>query len=373
MNGYRARHRRLPLATMAALAAAVLAACSSGSSGASSTAGSAAPAASTVAASSAPSTSTVSAPQELRIGYQAIPNGDLVVKNQKLLEKALPDSTIKWVQFDSGGDVNTAIVAGSIDIGLAGSSPVTKGLSAPLNIPYSVPWIHDVIGDAESLVVRNSSGVTDVKGLVGKKIATPFVSTSHYSLLAALKLAGVAPSKVKLIDLQPPDILAAWKRGDIDAAYVWSPTLDELKKDGSVLTTSTEVSKAGYPTYDLAVVTNKLRTTYPDVVAAWTKAQNEAVTALQADDPGAIASIAAELNLSNAEVESQIKGLTFLTAKEQQSSEFLGTTAAPGKFAASLQSAAEFLKTQGAIDAVPELSTLQAGIDTDAVAGVGGS
>ena len=86
-----------------------------------------------------------------------------------------------------------------------------------------------------------------MKGLVGKKVATPFVSTSHYSLLAALKLAGVDPSKVKLVDLQPPDILAAWTRGDIDAAYVWSPTLDQLKKDGTVLTTSTEVSKAGYP------------------------------------------------------------------------------------------------------------------------------
>ena len=72
-------------------------------------------------------------------------------------------------------------------------------------------------------------------------------------------------------------------------------------------------------------------------------------------------------------MESQIKGLTFLTAQQQQSPDFFGTTAAPGKFAASLLSAAEFLKTQGAIDAVPTLSTLQAGIDTDAVASVGGS
>ena len=69
----------------------------------------------------------MAAPKELRIGYQAIPNGDLVVKNQKLLEKALPDTTIKWVQFDSGGDVNTAIVAGSIDIGLAGQQPRDQG------------------------------------------------------------------------------------------------------------------------------------------------------------------------------------------------------------------------------------------------------
>ena len=93
-----------------------------------------------------------------------------------------------------------------------------------------MPWIYDVIGTAESLVVKNDSGVTDFAGLVGKKVGTPFGSTAHYSLLAALELAGVDPTKVKIIDLQPPDILAAWQRGDIDAAYVWNPTLAELRK-----------------------------------------------------------------------------------------------------------------------------------------------
>jgi len=78
-------------------------------------------------------------PAEIRIAYQAIPNGDLIVKNQKWLEAAFPNTTITWTKFESGGDVNTAIIAGSIDIGLAGSSPVVRGLSEPLNIPYAVP------------------------------------------------------------------------------------------------------------------------------------------------------------------------------------------------------------------------------------------
>ncbi|MER5946545.1 hypothetical protein ABT127_10825 [Streptomyces sp. NPDC001904] len=34
---------------------------------------------------------------QVRIAYQAIPNADLVVKNQRLLEKALPDADVKWV------------------------------------------------------------------------------------------------------------------------------------------------------------------------------------------------------------------------------------------------------------------------------------
>ncbi|MFH7594115.1 hypothetical protein WDV06_03290 [Streptomyces racemochromogenes] len=90
--------------------------------------------------------------------YQAIPNADLVVKNQRLPERALPDVDVKWVKFDSGGDVRTAVIAGSVDLGPAGASPVTKGLSAPLNIPYKVVWIHDLIGDNEALVAKPGIG-----------------------------------------------------------------------------------------------------------------------------------------------------------------------------------------------------------------------
>jgi taurine transport system substrate-binding protein len=45
-------------------------------------------------------------------------------------------------------------VAGAIDLGLAGSSRVTAGLAPPLNIGYRVPWIFDVIGTNEALVVK---------------------------------------------------------------------------------------------------------------------------------------------------------------------------------------------------------------------------
>ena len=54
-------------------------------------------------------------PDTITIGYQAIPNGDLVVKNEGWLEEAFPDTEIEWTLFDSGGSVNEAVVAGSID------------------------------------------------------------------------------------------------------------------------------------------------------------------------------------------------------------------------------------------------------------------
>ncbi len=63
----------------------------------------------------------------------------------------------------------------------------------------------------------------------------PFISTTHYSLLSALKHWGIKPGQVQIINLQPPAIIAAWQRGDIDGAYVWAPAVNELEKEGKVL------------------------------------------------------------------------------------------------------------------------------------------
>ncbi|MER5873034.1 ABC transporter substrate-binding protein [Streptomyces sp. NPDC002044] len=288
----------------------------------------------------------------VRIAYQAIPNADLVVKNQRLLEKALPDVDVKWVKFESGGDVNTAVLAGAVDLGLAGSSPVTKGLSAPLNIPYKVVWIHDLIGDNEALVAK--TGINSVQELAGKKVATPFGSTAHYSLLAALTAAGVEPSAVQIIDLQPQDALAAWKRGDIDAAYVWTPSLGELRKDGKVLVSSRQLARQGKPTADLGVVTNAFAAKHPEVLTAWLKAQDQAVAQARTAPDAAAKSIGAELGLPADEAKQQLSELVLLSAKEQTGPEYLGTPGAPGRLAANLHDAAVFLKGQKAVDAVPD-------------------
>jgi taurine transport system substrate-binding protein len=307
-----------------------------------------------------------SAPTTLKLGYQLIPNGDAIVKAEGYLEEALPDTEVKWVKFDSGADVNTAIAGGSIDIGLAGSSPVTTGIATGLD--YRVPWIFDVIGEAESLVVSAESGITDLAGLEGKKIATPVASTAHYSLLAAVEDAGVDPESIQVVDLEPEAILAAWTRGDIDGAYIWNPTLAELIADGgTVLATSAELAEKGKVTADLAVVRTEFADQYPDAVQAWVDAQNRAVELYNSDPETASAAIAAELSITPAEALEQTKGLKFLTAAEQASSEYLG-----GGLAGNLESAAQFLASLGELPSVPPEQKFAAALAPQFVQGVSG-
>ncbi|MDO9357209.1 MAG: ABC transporter substrate-binding protein [Solirubrobacteraceae bacterium] len=304
------------------------------------------------------------APETLTIAYQAIPNSDLAVKHLGLLEKALPNTKIEWKLFDSGGTVNEAIAAKSVDIGLAGSSPVSRGLSQPL--AYQVPWIHDVIGAAEALAVK--PGITDLKQLEGKKIATPLASTAHYSLLAALKDAGVDQSKVDIIDAEPDDIFAAWSRGDIDGAYVWNPNLGKIVADGGkVLVSSADLAKKGKTTYDLAVATDAFAKDYPEALETWVKAQDQAVKLYRSDEDAWATAVAAELNLKPEEVKTQAKDLIFLDASEQAGADYLG-----GGLATNLFAAAEFNKELGQIPSVRTEADYEAAVNAGPATAVAG-
>ena len=306
----------------------------------------------------------------IRIAYQAFPSGDLIVKNQGLLEKALPDYKITWTKFDSGASINTAFVAKSVDIAAIGSSPVARGLSAPLNIPYQVAFVLDVAGDNEALVVRNGSNVNSVTDLRGKKVGTPFASTAHYSLLAALDKAGVKESELTIVDLEPQDIQAAWTRGDLDAAYTWLPSLDELKKTGKVLVTSRELATAGKPTLDLGVVSTAFATAHPDAVDAWRKAEAKALDIIANDPAAAAAAVGKELNITAEDARHQLSQGVFLKPADISSSTWLGTPDKVGDLAKNLLAAAEFLKAQKKIDAVPDLATVEKAIYTKGLPGV---
>ena len=305
----------------------------------------------------------------IRIGYQSFPSGDLIVKNSRWLEEKLPNYNIKWTKFDSGADVNTAFIAKELDFGALGSSPVARGLSAPLNIPYKVAFVLDVAGDNEALVARNGSGINTIAELKGKRIGTPFASTAHYSLLAALSQNGLSANDVQLVDLQPQAILAAFDRGDIDAGYSWLPTLDQLRKNGKDLITSRQLAKDGKPTLDLGAVSDEFAKAHPDVVDTWRQQEARALELIHDDPAAAAKAIAAEIGLSPDEVTGQLKQGVYLTPEEVASPEWLGSEGKPGNIAVNLQSASQFLADQKQIPSAASLQTFQDAIYTKGLPG----
>ena len=290
-------------------------------------------------------------PEVVNIGVQTLVTPELIARKQDIYEEYL-GCRVNLVQFDSGADVNRAFAAGAIDIGAIGTSPVAIGIANGLG--YEVIWYHDVIGSAESLVAAPDSGISSVADLIGKKVATPFASTAHYSLLNAIELAGVDPAEVELLDMQPDDIFAAWTRGDIDAAYVWDPVLSSLLETGTRITGGDELSEQGVVTADLAVVNKAFAEAYPEVVAGYVKAQIEATELFYTDEATGLSHIAEMAGITPEEAKSQTAGFIYPRAEEQLSDQYLGTSEKPGELAQTLEKTAVFLQSQHSIETVPE-------------------
>ncbi|WP_281775711.1 ABC transporter substrate-binding protein [Bifidobacterium ruminantium] len=294
----------------------------------------------------------------IRIAWQSIPNADLIVKDLGLLEACMPKATIQWNQFNSGGDVIQAFGSRSIDIGLAGSSPSVRAVSAPLSLPVKIVWIHDVIGEAESLVTNVESAKT-IKDLAGKNIAVPFGSTSHFSLLSALSKAGMSETSVNLINLDPDKMAGAWNRKEIDAAWVWDPVLSKLEAaDGHIVTSSAETAKSGSATYDMEIASTDFIKANPGAMKTWTTVENYAAVLLKTKPDSSAEAIASQLGTAKKDVLTQMKGYTYPQAKAQSESFH-------GELPAVLKSTAKFLKSQNSLDTVND--TYETALYTDAI------
>ena len=272
---------------------------------------------------------------------------------------------VTYRKLGSGADVIRALASGSVQLGEAGSSPIAAGLSQGVDI--SLFWILDNINDAEALVARDGSNVTSVAGLKGKKIGVPFVSTSHFHTLVALQNAGVNPSDVQIVNLRPPEVAAAWARGDIDATYIWDPVLAKVKKNGKVLITSGQVAQeTGKATFDGFVVDRKFATQNADFVAGLVKVlaatdanYRDHTSAWSASSPQ-VEAVAKESGANAQEVPASLALYAFPTPAQQASNAWLGGGAQSGA-AKSLAATAAFLKTQGTIQNV--LPDYSAGVD----------
>ncbi|NOU81302.1 aliphatic sulfonate ABC transporter substrate-binding protein [Paenibacillus sp. LMG 31459] len=307
-------------------------------------------------------------PKEIRIGYQVSPNGELLAKSLGLLEKKYPDIEISWLKFDSGRDVNVAIASGGIDFGLLGTPPGASGVAQGL--PDQIYYIHDVIGESEALVVKSAAGISSLAELKGHKIATTFGSTSHFSLLSALKQENIDPASITILDMQAPDIVAAWQRGDIDGAYTWQPSQSKLVEDGGkVIITSADVAAKGGITGEFGVVHKDFIGKYPNAVKGYIAVLDEAVKYYRDHPQESAEAMSAELGLSAEATLKAMNEIIVLDASQQSAPEYMGTPDQPGAFGQLLKDTGDFLVEQKSITDSPDLSVYQQALRSDLYTG----
>ncbi|MFP4382277.1 MAG: ABC transporter substrate-binding protein [Candidatus Sumerlaeia bacterium] len=295
--------------------------------------------------------------KEIVIGFQAIPNATIVAKDFGWHEETL-GVPVQYVQVDSGRDLNVGLGSGSIHIGLGGSSPSALALSQ--GVPAKMIWIYDIIGKNEALVVKKDSNIQSLADLKDKIVAAPFASTTHYHLMAAFEVYNVDMPESNILDLQPPDMLAAWTRGDIDAGFVWEPTLSKmLEQNGRVLIYSQELADKGYVTGDVCLAHTDFLDNYPDLAAKYLEVENRAVQYCRENPEDAARRIARQFSIDASEALRQMQSLVLLDGEEQLGEKYLGTSDKPGKMAETLKQTADFLVEQKKIKSAPDLENFR--------------
>lgn len=255
---------------------------------------------------------------------------------------------------NSGAQVVTAMAGGSLDICNAGSSPIVVGFGNGVDL--SMVYIAKYITDSESLVVRKDAGINSLADLKGRRIALPFNTSVHFSMLAALDGAGIKPTDVELINMKADSIVAAWKRSDIDAAFIWVPVLAELEADnGQIIFTTGDLAASGTIVFDGIAVRNAFKEQHPDLVLAYLK-EYDRITDIYRNDPDTVVNRMMDyLTIPEETARAYVASFHSLTVQEVASQEWMGL---PGMtdtgVANTLRLQAEFLKSTQQLREVPE-------------------
>ncbi|WP_449413568.1 taurine ABC transporter substrate-binding protein [Pandoraea soli] len=261
---------------------------------------------------------------------------------------------IHWKKFDSGAAVMSAMASGSIDIGVLGSSPLAAAASRGMDIQLF--WILEDIANAEALMVRNAANIQSPKDLVGKTIAVPVASTSHYQLMYMLDKWRIT-QQVKLVNMTPTQAAAAWERGDVDGAFIWGPALGRIRPTGKPLITAGQICALGRCTFEGMAVTKTLGASNPEFMAKFIAVLNatnrDFVTHPDAWGVGSknMAAVLRGLGGNANDAAEEMALYKYPTLAEQVSCQWLGCEEKGGA-AQTLKSTAEFLLQQKKIDVV---------------------
>jgi NitT/TauT family transport system substrate-binding protein len=175
----------------------------------------------------------------IKIGYSDWPGWTAweIAKAKGLFKKNGVSVELVWfpIYTDSLNALNTGKLDANCQTWSDTIPPLAEG------IPLKVVLVNDNSFGNDGLIARN--GITSVKDLKGKTVATELGTCDHFLLLQALAKAGMTEKDVQYKNLTVPDAAAAYIAGKVDAAVVWQPWLYQLEKEkkGTVLFNSSNI------------------------------------------------------------------------------------------------------------------------------------
>ncbi|NNG82962.1 aliphatic sulfonate ABC transporter substrate-binding protein [Acinetobacter sp. ANC 5378] len=209
-------------------------------------------------------------PDTLKLDYAYYAPTSLVVKEQKLLEKALPKTQIKWV-FSQGSNRSLEYL-NSDSVDFSSTAGLAAALSRANGSPIKTVYIQSQ-PEWTALIVAKNSPIKSLKDLKGKKIAATKGTDPFLFTLQALETAGLNKKDVQLVHLQHPDGKTALERGQVDA---WAG-LDPLMASAQVQSGAKLLYRnVGFNSYSVLSTKEQFAKQNPKAIEAVIKAYEQA-------------------------------------------------------------------------------------------------
>jgi NitT/TauT family transport system substrate-binding protein len=122
--------------------------------------------------------------------------------------------------FPSGREALQALLAGQAQIQSVSETPVVHAIVQG----NALTTIATAARHKEAkLIARPDRGIAVPEDLAGKRVATLPGTNSDYFMYKFLAAHGLKPERLQIANMAPPDMVAAFVKGDIDAYFAWEP------------------------------------------------------------------------------------------------------------------------------------------------------
>ena len=261
----------------------------------------------------------------ITIGVQDTDISAIVASEKGLFDEVFEElglnAEVKLQMFDAGPAIMEAFNSNSLDFGCLGDQPCISSLAT--GCPAEIIGTYRTQKTGTAIIARKESGINSVADLKGKKVGLTLGSNAEHLLNIVLEDAGLTQNDVEIVSLEQGDMLTTLQNGDIDAAAVWEPRIQQSKDyafrladgEGTYNVDGKQTKKADYKYFCNPFAANTTFTSaHPDETAAvlkglakgaeYTDNNTEEAIEILANYTGVDANVAsASVNCENRDVE----------------------------------------------------------------------
>lgn len=137
---------------------------------------------------------------------------------------------VKWTLIKGSNPVNQTVASGSADLGVAAASSVVVAASKGLPLIAVSAFMQT---NPEGVIVREDSGIKQLKDFVGKRIAINPANPTSYLFEAKLARAGIDKNSIDFINVQPEAMVPLIIKNEVKGGLgYWDWQAINIRKEG---------------------------------------------------------------------------------------------------------------------------------------------